>query len=497
MNDKKISFYKLTGTGYEHGWWTNCKCRYRCFKGARNTKKSFDMIGLEVLNKILSDTRRNVLIIRQNCNTNRQSTFATLVMLLNNLDTTNENYIPLINDFRVSKTDMTITRKSTGQVILFRGMDDTQKIQSIRTVKGFLTDVYFEEAFEIEDYEAFRKIDGSLRLPTYAPKDLFVQITFCFNAWNNKTWLYDKFFKGRLEDDYDFLDNPTNSYQDYKNENELIDLGYGKGVYLHTSTYKINEFRASDYDLSMLNLKEKANDIYKVEALGMWGVSSGATYPHFSDDLILTSNKEQDLIKRNLTFAIGIDTGLSNGEGKIVYDKEMRYKSATTMILAGVSNYNNDLVMYDEYFYTNQGAKVPKTEPEIMQEIIITIIEWKKKYWFLDAGQINCYVDCADIGFRDGLTLKARELGLYNAFFIPSTKIKIQARVDFINLIMAYKSFLISPNCKNLIREIKNSNKGENGKPREDFDDHTINASEYAWAPIIQYVKMWKSFKLR
>ena len=52
-------------------------------------------------------------------------------------------------------------------------------------------------------------------------------------------------------------------------------------------------------------------------------------------------------------------------------------------------------------------------------------------------------------------------------------------------------------NCKNLIREIKNSNKGENGKPREDFDDHTINASEYAWAPIIQYVKMWKSFKLR
>ena len=167
------------------------------------------------------------------------------------------------------------------------------------------------------------------------------------------------------------------------------------------------------------------------------------------------------------------------------------------MILAGVSNYNNDLVMYDEYFYTNQGAKVPKTEPEIMQEIIITIIEWKKKYWFLDAGQITCYVDCADLGFRDGLTLKARELGLYNAFFIPSTKIKIQARVDFINLIMAYKSFLISPNCKNLIREIKNSNKGENGKPREDFDDHTINASEYAWAPIIQYVKMWKSFKMR
>lgn len=497
MNDNIISFYSLTGKGYENGWWTNCKCRYRLFKGARNTKKSFDMIGLEVLNKIMTDPRRNVLIIRQNCNTNRQSTFSTLVMLLNNLDTTNTYYIPLIKDFSISKTDMTITRKSTGQVILFRGMDDTQKIQSIRTVKGFLTDVYFEEAFEIEDYDAFRKIDGSLRLPKYAPSDLFIQITFCFNAWNNKTWLYDKFFKGRLEDDYNYLDDPSNSYQDYKNINEVPPLGYGKGIYLHTSTYKINEFRASDYDLSMDNLKEKALDIYKVEGLGMWGVSSGATYTHFSDDLILSDNQLQSLIKRNTRFAIGIDTGLSNGEGKIVYDKNMRYKSATTMILCGVSNYNSSLVMYDEYFHSNQGLKIPKTEPEIMEEIIQTLLAWKQKYWFLDTGQINCYVDCADIGFREGLSLKAREFGLYNVYFLSSTKLKIQARVDFINLIMAYKSFLISPTCSNLIREIKNSNKGENGEPREDFDDHTINASEYAWAPIIQDIKMRKTFKQR
>ena len=58
----RLSIYKCTGTGYERGWYTNCKCRYRVFSGARNTKKSYDMIGLEVLSKIISNPLRNVLI---------------------------------------------------------------------------------------------------------------------------------------------------------------------------------------------------------------------------------------------------------------------------------------------------------------------------------------------------------------------------------------------------------------------------------------------------
>ena len=43
---------------------------------------------------------------------------------------------------------------------------------------------------------------------------------------------------------------------------------YGKG-YTYISTYKINEFRDGIYDVAMENLSE----IYKVEALGMWGVT--------------------------------------------------------------------------------------------------------------------------------------------------------------------------------------------------------------------------------
>lgn len=58
---------------------------------------------------------------------------------------------------------MVITYRPTGQVILFTGCDDPQKLQGIRTVKGYLTDVYIEEAFELDSLDYFRKIDGSVR----------------------------------------------------------------------------------------------------------------------------------------------------------------------------------------------------------------------------------------------------------------------------------------------------------------------------------------------
>ncbi len=110
-------------------------------------------------------------------------------------------------------------------------------------------------------------------------------------------------------------------------------------------------------------------------------------------------------------------------------------------------------------------------------------------------GIIPVYVDCADIGFRQGLELVAKKKGLFNVQFMGSTKIRIQTRVDFIRLLMAWGEFQMSEACGNLIREIRNSRKGEKGEVREDFDDHAINSNEYAWYPIINRLRRWKDFK--
>ena len=117
----RLSIYKCTGTGYERGWWTNCHCRYRVYKGARNTKKSYDIIGYEPIDKILSDSRRNVLIIRQTFNSHKLSTFSTLCQIIDMPDRERPE-ISLSRYFKINSHEMTITYKPTGQMIIFKGV---------------------------------------------------------------------------------------------------------------------------------------------------------------------------------------------------------------------------------------------------------------------------------------------------------------------------------------------------------------------------------------
>lgn len=488
MNNYNLSVHKLTGKGYERGRFSNCFARYRVFKGARNTKKSYDMLGLEILIKILSDSRRNCLVIRNTQNSNKTTTFNQIVKLIYQPDPTQPT-LTLAPYFKINNSDLTITRKDTGQVIYFKGMDDPQKIQGIQVKFGYLTDIYIEEAFEIENYEEWRIIDGSLRESKLRPSDLKIQITFLFNAWNNKHRLYEKFFKGRLEDNFEILDNPKTTYIDYYNPEEIFD--YGKGIYLHTSTFKINEFRAEVYDLAMQNLKNVAPDIYKVEALGMWGNASGSTYPYMKDNLIINTAEVNTMNFKAL--CIGVDSGLSNGEGKI-YKENEKIRSATTCVLCGLTSDNTTIVALDEVYISNAQLEVKKTPVDMAREIVKTIIFWAfNKYSVILHTPIMVYVDNADIAFRNMIELEARNAGIY-CICQPSTKIKIRTRVDFINLLMAYGEVKFY-NTPNLIRELKGSQVGSEGEAREDIDDHTINAWEYAWCVFRQKIKRWGNYK--
>ena len=100
-----LSWYSLTGTGYERGWWTNYKGRYRAYKGARNTKKSYDMLGLEALHKVISNPMRNILFLRNTFNSHRNSTYATMKMLINTPDP-NRPEISLARYFKFNDNEM-------------------------------------------------------------------------------------------------------------------------------------------------------------------------------------------------------------------------------------------------------------------------------------------------------------------------------------------------------------------------------------------------------
>jgi len=477
----EISVQQCIGKGYNDGWWTNCNARYRSFVGGRSTKKSVVIAGFEAVFKILCDPNRNIIMCRKDDTNNSTSTYPNIVAIIYKLG--------LTPYFIIKKSPAEIVYKPTGQKIIFKGCNNPTAITSTKFPVGELTDIYFEEASELESYEDFRQIDGSVRNSTGKGS----QITMLMNGWDKKSWIYEIFWKGRLEDDYEYLE--THDYADYYDPDFTLGQD-SKGLYLHKSTFRINEFRSPYKDESMAILKEKALEIYKVEGLGMWGNSSFSTYPYWNQSLIKPHNI---LLNEPLSlFTIGIDIGMGNGEGKVVKDIE-RYRSAMTMQLVGVSSDYAKIKCIDEYFYSNQNQIIKKGAPEVAHDMINKIKSWIDRYKqhpVLMKGTICCYVDSADSGgFRTVLQAKAMELGVMNIRFIASTKNKIQSRVDFTNLLMAFGEFEVCDLCKNLIREIGNARQAEDGRCREDTDDHAINANEYAWIPLLPKIKRYKDFK--
>ncbi len=508
---RTFDIQKIIGKCFNNVWFTNTQnIRYRLLKGARNCKKSYDM-SYEAVFKILSDPMKNILFVRAFDVDNRDSTFAAVNRAIADLGL--EEY------FKSTTQPLRITYLPTGQTILFRGLSNPTSLNSLTFSTGYLTDCYIEEAFEISSFDAFVKLDQSIRAGMGYDADgnlvelnIPQQITMMFNAWSDVTWLYTEFFKGRLEDDPNYLE--THKYADYINP-DFIGPG-GTGLYLGIFTYKANEFRnRSQVDVAAEEMRKTNYDYYKTLFLGCWGAAGDTTYPEFGDKNIIGDEELEKFQFSN--FAVGIDTGLSAGDGSKIKiykgeDGSKKVKSATVMTLSGVVGDFQQLIAVDEYYHSNDSAYFEfntdvKRSLDINEQataIITTIFNWITKYRdersrlfsgrdFLMKGNINVYVDCADIGFRQVLEIKAREMRLFNAYFMGSTKSPIQGRVDFERLMFSYKDLLIHKNCKNLIREYKGSRRDPKTGLRENLDDHAINSHEYSFAPFRNQFARWKN----
>ena len=157
-------------------------------------------------------------------------------------------------------------------------------------------------------------------------------------------------------------------------------------------------------------------------------------------------------------------------------DNKRIYKGEGTINLVSLSPY-----AYSRYKYREDYT-------------LENIPEWKGNDTF-DFINLDEWIDAS------GIRTKMYNGKEYDKYDISTGEIHLwnggQLSTNFNLYIPFAEGSNIIAGCTIVLGNEKTSYKGENGKPREDFDDHTINASEYAWAPIIQYVKMWKSFKLR
>ena len=225
---RRFNLQKIFGRGYSNGLFFNFKGRYRFYVGSRASKKSQDMLGYEVILRILSDDRVNIVICRQNDVDNRNSTFSNIVSCIEDLGLTNEFL------FR-TQPHLEIERKATGQKIIFKGLNNPTSITSTKFAHGVLAAVYIEEAYECMNYADFLKLDGSLRTDKNTAHQIPLQITCVMNPWSPEHWIFTEFFKNRLEPDEEYMEN--HKWADYKEEDFVG--AFGKGLYLHQSNYSI------------------------------------------------------------------------------------------------------------------------------------------------------------------------------------------------------------------------------------------------------------------
>ncbi len=121
------------------------------FKGGRGScKSSFVSIAIILLMTRAENRDKHCIIFRKTANTLRDSVFSQMQFAISALG--------LDADFKCTVSPMKITYVPTGQVILFRGVDDKMKLKSLKAPFGYFAFSWLEEADTFSGMEEIRNI---------------------------------------------------------------------------------------------------------------------------------------------------------------------------------------------------------------------------------------------------------------------------------------------------------------------------------------------------
>lgn len=121
--------------------------RLQIFYGGSSSGKSFFLCQRIILD--LLEGKRNYLVIRNVMATIRLSTFNELTKAILAMNV--QNY------FNINMSNLTITCKLNNKQIMFYGCDQIEKVKSITPKDGVLTDIFIEEATEV-DYNSYKQL---------------------------------------------------------------------------------------------------------------------------------------------------------------------------------------------------------------------------------------------------------------------------------------------------------------------------------------------------
>lgn len=287
---RQIAIDRLVGRGYRDFW--RCRARYRVLKGGKASKKS-STTALWFIYHLMKYPEANLLVVRNVCATHADSTMAQLRWATRQLG--------VEGLWRATMSPPELRYLPTGQRILFRGMDDPDKLASTTVERGVLCWVWVEEAFEIADERAFDRLD--LSVPRgQLPPGLFKQTTLTFNPWSRYHWLKARFF-----------DRPQ------------------PDVATFTTDYRCNEFLDETDRRIYERMRVEQPARYRVAGLGDWGVDEGLIFERFE-----TAEFDPAALPARFVRVFGLDYGYAN--------------DPTAFIAAAADPDTRELYIFDEHY---------------------------------------------------------------------------------------------------------------------------------------------------
>jgi phage terminase large subunit len=275
--------------------------------------------------------------------------------------------------FAINKTDGTITA-SNGYQCVFTGLDDVEKLKSITTARGIVTDIWIEEATEIEP-ASFKQLDKRLR---GGSEKTTKRMILSFNPILQSHWIYQEHFNSII-------------WADAQKEYHSDEISILK------TTYKDNRFLTKQ-DIKRLE-SEKDSYYYQVYTLGNWGVLG---------NVIFTNWKVEDLSGMTNQFTNhrhGLDFGFSSDPAAL-----------------WVSHYdakNKTIYIYDEFY-----------ERGLTNDLLAT--EIKKRigsgYVVCDSAEPKSIQELVNAGISAKSALKGKDSVNYGIQWLQQQTIIIDSR---------------------------------------------------------------------
>lgn len=404
--------------------------------GGYGSGKSYQ-VGLKIILKLLEEKRR-ALVVREVYETITDSCYDLLCEILMDLDL----YTDDVSTWRRSKRKALCLKSplrikfKNGSSIIFRGMDKIEKIKSINDVSI----VWVEECTEVK-YDGYKELLGRVRTPNVS-----LHFILTCNPVGFENWVYRHFFK-RIDD--------NGKETVIIDEEELYKkkyLVYNDTYYMHTVPDD-NIFLPKAYLKRLDEIIEYDPYLWNVARNGKFGAAGTRVLPQ----LIIAKNAK---VFKNAIHLLGD----ANKYFGFDFGFEESYNAIISM---AVDTKNSILYIYDE-IYRNHLTDDQFLELEKVQELKETLINLNERGY-----QKLLVADSED----------PKAISYYKQSGIPIRKCKNRfpgSRLSNTRKIKRFKHIVVSPKCKNTIRELKDLTYKKDSKGNLIYDEFNIDPHTFS-----------------